>query len=129
MMIWNASGVPVWQLAFVWAGVILFWGVCDLGRLRPLHAQALPSLEPPMGSGPRQRPSRRPRRASYRHRLNERHVQYPQCTGGRHVGPPEDGDGPWTYLERPQPHLVLDVILVTHPSAGTADSVTSGSFA
>ena len=27
MMIWNASGVPVWQVAFVWAGVILFWGL------------------------------------------------------------------------------------------------------
>jgi uncharacterized membrane protein YbhN (UPF0104 family) len=26
MMIWNASGLPVWQVAFVWAGVILFWG-------------------------------------------------------------------------------------------------------
>ena len=26
MMIWSASGVPVWQVAFVWAGVILFWG-------------------------------------------------------------------------------------------------------
>jgi hypothetical protein len=37
-------------------------GVCDLGRLRPHHAQALPSLGSPMGCGPRQRPSGRPRR-------------------------------------------------------------------
>jgi hypothetical protein len=37
-------------------------GVCDLGRLRPHHAQALPSLVPAMGCGPRQRPSGCPRR-------------------------------------------------------------------
>ena len=29
---------------------------------------------------------------------------YPRCTGGRRVGPPEDWDGPWAFLERTQPH-------------------------
>jgi len=33
---------------------------------------------------------------------------YPRCTGGRRAGPPEDWDGPWAFLERTQPHLVLD---------------------
>jgi len=32
---------------------------------------------------------------------------YPRCTGGRRAGPPEDWDGPWVFLERTQPHLVL----------------------
>ena len=32
---------------------------------------------------------------------------YPRCTGGRRAGPPEDWDGPWAFLERTQPHLVL----------------------
>jgi hypothetical protein len=31
----------------------------------------------------------------------------PRCTGGRRAGPPEDWDGPWAFLERTQPHLVL----------------------
>jgi Plasmid pRiA4b ORF-3-like protein len=33
---------------------------------------------------------------------------YPQCTGGRRAGPPEDWDGPWAFLERTQPHLVSE---------------------
>jgi hypothetical protein len=33
---------------------------------------------------------------------------YPRCTGGQRAGPPEDWDGPWAFLERTQPHLVLD---------------------
>ena len=33
---------------------------------------------------------------------------YPRCTGGRRAGPPEDWDGPWAFLERTQPHRVLD---------------------
>jgi hypothetical protein len=33
---------------------------------------------------------------------------HPRCTGGRRAGPPEDWDGPWAFLERTQPHLVLD---------------------
>ena len=89
MMIWNASGVPVWQVAFVWAGGDSVLGACDLGWLRPHHAQALPSLAPPMGSGPRQRPSRRPRRGIVQAPINERHVRHPQCTGwasGRPAG-------------------------------------------
>jgi hypothetical protein len=32
---------------------------------------------------------------------------YPRCTGGRRAGPPEDWDGPWVFLERTEPHLVL----------------------
>ena len=32
----------------------------------------------------------------------------PRCTGGRRAGPPEDWDGPWAFLERTQPHRVLD---------------------
>ena len=32
---------------------------------------------------------------------------YPRCTGGRRAGPPEDWDGPWAFLERTQPHLLL----------------------
>jgi Plasmid pRiA4b ORF-3-like protein len=32
---------------------------------------------------------------------------YPRCTGGRRAGPPEDWGGPWVFLERTQPHLVL----------------------
>ena len=35
-------------------------------------------------------------------------LAYPRCTGGRRAGPPEDWDGPWVFLERTQPHLVLD---------------------
>ena len=34
-------------------------------------------------------------------------LAYPRCTGGRRAGPPEDWDGPWAFLERTQPHLVL----------------------
>jgi hypothetical protein len=34
-------------------------------------------------------------------------LAYPRCTGGRRAGPPEDWDGPWVFLERTQPHLVL----------------------
>jgi Plasmid pRiA4b ORF-3-like protein len=33
---------------------------------------------------------------------------YPRCTDWRRAGPPEDWDGPWAFLERTQPHLVLD---------------------
>ncbi len=33
---------------------------------------------------------------------------YPRCAGGRRAGPPEDWEGPWAYLARTQPHLVLD---------------------
>ena len=33
---------------------------------------------------------------------------YPRCVGGRRAGPPEEWDGPWEYLERTQPHLVID---------------------
>lgn len=33
---------------------------------------------------------------------------YPRCVGGRRAGPPEDWDGPWDYLQRTQPHLVID---------------------
>jgi hypothetical protein len=36
---------------------------------------------------------------------------YPRCTGGRRVGPPEDWDGPWAFLERIQPHLVFGTIV------------------
>jgi Plasmid pRiA4b ORF-3-like protein len=36
---------------------------------------------------------------------------YPRCTGGRRVGPPEDWDGPWAFLERTQPHLVFGTIV------------------
>jgi hypothetical protein len=36
---------------------------------------------------------------------------YPRCTGGRRVGPPEDRDGPWAFLERTQPHLVFGTIV------------------
>jgi hypothetical protein len=34
-------------------------------------------------------------------------LAYPRCTGGRRAGPPEDWNGPWVFLERTQPHLVL----------------------
>jgi Plasmid pRiA4b ORF-3-like protein len=34
-------------------------------------------------------------------------LAYPRCTGGRRAGPPEDWAGPWVFLERTQPHLVL----------------------
>ena len=33
---------------------------------------------------------------------------YPRCVGGRRAGPPEEWDGPWEYLERTQPYLVID---------------------
>ena len=36
---------------------------------------------------------------------------YPRCAGGRRVGPPEDWDGPWAFLERTQPHLVFGAIV------------------
>lgn len=34
-------------------------------------------------------------------------LAYPRCTGGHRAGTPEDWDGPWVFLERTQPHLVL----------------------
>jgi hypothetical protein len=37
--------------------------------------------------------------------------RYPRCTGGRRAGPPEDWGGPWDFLERTQPHLVLQALL------------------
>ena len=36
---------------------------------------------------------------------------YPRCIGGRRAGPPEEWDGPWNFLERTQPHLVLDAMV------------------
>jgi hypothetical protein len=36
---------------------------------------------------------------------------YPRCTGGRRAGPPEGWGGPWDFLERTQPHLVLQALL------------------
>jgi pRiA4b ORF-3-like protein len=36
---------------------------------------------------------------------------YPRCTGGRRAGPPEGWGGPWDFLERAQPHLVLQALL------------------
>jgi hypothetical protein len=36
---------------------------------------------------------------------------YPRCTGGRRAGPPADWGGPWDFLERTQPHLVLQALL------------------
>jgi hypothetical protein len=116
MMIWNASGVPVWQVAFVWAGVILFWGLVIWAGYAHITRRRYRRWRPRWEAG-RVNGHRGARGGgSYRHRLNERHVRHPQCTGGRRAGPPEDWDGPRAYL-------------VPHPSAGTADSVTSGSFA
>ncbi len=36
---------------------------------------------------------------------------YPRCIGGRRAGPPGEWDGPWDFLERTQPHLVLDAMV------------------
>jgi len=36
---------------------------------------------------------------------------YPRCTAGRRAGSPEDWDGPWAFLERTQPYLVLGAIV------------------
>jgi hypothetical protein len=36
---------------------------------------------------------------------------YPRRIGGRRAGPPEEWHGPWDFLERTQPHLVLDAIV------------------
>ena len=47
----------------------------------------------------------------------ERMVQagrtYPRCIGGRRAGPPGEWDGPSDFLERTQPHLVLDAMVRT----------------
>ncbi|MBV8993165.1 MAG: hypothetical protein JO287_05575 [Pseudonocardiales bacterium] len=37
--------------------------------------------------------------------------RYPRCAGGRRAGPPEGWGGPWDFLERTQPHLVLQALL------------------
>ena len=38
---------------------------------------------------------------------------YPRCIGGRRAGPPGEWDGPSDFLERTQPHLVLDAMVRT----------------
>jgi len=99
MMIWKASGVPVWQVAFVWAGVILFWGFVIWAGYAHITRRCYRRWHPRQEAGSVNGHRGARGGGSYRHRLDERHVQYPQCTSGRRVGPPEDWDGPWASLE------------------------------
>jgi hypothetical protein len=75
MMIWNASGIPVWQVAFVWAGVILFWGFVIWAGYAHITRRRYRRWHPRWEAG-RVNGHRGARRGgSYRHRLNERHFQ------------------------------------------------------
>lgn len=47
---------------------------------------------------------------------------YPRCVGGRRAGPPEEWAGPWEYLERTQPYLVIDAAVRAAEIRGLLDA-------